>query len=64
MATFTTVSKQPLSWPSVPVATASETYFLKISDDYFLLIGDTYKLIINNGGARTPTAWTKIAKSQ
>lgn len=60
MATFTTVSKQRLSWPS-PAPTPN--VFLKIDDTHYFLIDDDNKLIINRGGVTTVN-WTTTNKSR
>jgi len=63
MATFTTISKNRLSWPAPPVnPLVSNNYFLEIGNDFRLLIGSAHRLIIQPGN--TETTWTLINKSQ
>lgn len=60
MATFTTVSKQRLSWQA---PADLPNVFLKIDDTHYFLIDNEHKLIISRGGI-TPVNWTNTNKSR
>ena len=61
MTTYSTVSKNRLSWPA-PTTTDSPKYLL-IGGGFRLLIGGGYRLLIG-GGRRTPTAWAAVSKTR
>lgn len=63
MATYTTVSKQKLSWVGTnPEPVATEAFELKISDDYKLNIGSGFNLTISPAGA--DIFWATTGKSK
>ena len=58
MATFTTISKTPRSWPA-PDDTVEE-FFLKIDDTYFFLVDNEDRLRIQGGRNETP--WSNLTR--
>ena len=63
MATFTTVSKNRLTWEAPPVTPVTgNEYVLEIGSDFQLLIGSGFKLVIQPGDIET--VWTPVTKAQ
>lgn len=64
MATFTTISKNKLSWKSTGSSNVSgtEEVYLSIDDTHLLDIGGGYNLIITPENA--PTSWETVSKTK